>query len=172
MHSVFLYHAIEAGMDMGIVNPAMLQVYDEIEPQLLEAVEEVVLNKHPEATERLIELAEQIKGQKTADGKAIKNEEWRTRTLSERLNFALIKGNTEYLEADLAEALTVYTSPVEIIEGPLMQGMDKVGTLFGEGKMFLPQVVKSAKAMKAAVAILPTGDRETQRRYGRKYTAP
>ena len=107
MHSVFLYHAIEAGMDMGIVNPAMLQVYDEIEPQLLEAVEEVVLNKHPEATERLIELAEQIKGQKTADGKAIKNEEWRTRTLSERLNFALIKGNTEYLEADLAEALTV-----------------------------------------------------------------
>ena len=154
MHSVFLYHAIEAGMDMGIVNPAMLQVYDEIEPQLLEAVEEVVLNKHPEATERLIELAEQIKGQKTADGKAIKNEEWRTRTLSERLNFALIKGNTEYLEADLAEALTVYTSPVEIIEGPLMQGMDKVGTLFGEGKMFLPQVVKSAKAMKAAVAIL------------------
>ena len=154
MHSVFLYHAIEAGMDMGIVNPAMLQVYDEIEPQLLEAVEEVVLNKHPEATERLIELAEQIKGQKTADGKAIKNEEWRTRTLSERLNFALIKGNTEYLEADLAEALTVYASPVEIIEGPLMQGMDKVGTLFGEGKMFLPQVVKSAKAMKAAVAIL------------------
>ena len=112
------------------------------------------MNKHPEATERLIELAEQIKGQKTADGKAIKNEEWRTRTLSERLNFALIKGNTEYLEADLAEALTVYTSPVEIIEGPLMQGMDKVGTLFGEGKMFLPQVVKSAKAMKAAVAIL------------------
>lgn len=104
-------------MDMGIVNPAMLQVYDEIEPQLLEAVEEVVLNKHPEATERLIELAEQIKGQKTADGKAIKNEEWRTRTLSERLNFALIKGNTEYLEADLAEALTVYASPVEIIEG-------------------------------------------------------
>ena len=95
-----------------------------------------------------------IKGQKTADGKAIKNEEWRTRTLSERLNFALIKGNTEYLEADLAEALTVYASPVEIIEGPLMQGMDKVGTLFGEGKMFLPQVVKSAKAMKAAVAIL------------------
>ena len=154
MHSVFLYHAIEAGMDMGIVNPAMLQVYDEIEPQLLEAVEEVVLNKQPEATERLIELAEQIKGQKTADGKAIKNVEWRTRTLSERLNFALIKGNTEYLEADLAEALTVYTSPVEIIEGPLMQGMDKVGTLFGQGKKFLPQVVKSAKAMKAAVAIL------------------
>lgn len=154
MHSVFLYHAIQAGLDMAIVNPAMLQVYDDIEPQLLKAVEDVVLNKHAEATEKLIELAEQIKGNKTADGKKEKNEEWRNRPLEERLAYALIKGNTEYLAADLAEALTAYASPVEIIEGPLMQGMDKVGTLFGEGKMFLPQVVKSAKAMKTAVAIL------------------
>ncbi len=154
MHSVFLYHAINVGLDMGIVNPAMLQVYDDIEPELLQAVEDVVLNRKPEATERLIELAEKIKGTKTADGKPVKNEEWRTRPLDERLSYALVKGVTEYLPADLAEALTVYSAPVEIIEGPLMQGMDKVGTLFGEGKMFLPQVVKSAKAMKTAVAIL------------------
>lgn len=154
MHSVFLYHAINAGLDMGIVNPAMLQVYDDIEPGLLKAVEDVVLNKSPEATERLIELAEKIKGSSTADGKPVKNEEWRTRPLEERLSYALVKGITEYMPADLAEALAHYPSPVEIIEGPLMQGMDKVGTLFGEGKMFLPQVVKSAKAMKSAVAIL------------------
>lgn len=154
MHSVFLYHAIQAGLDMAIVNPAMLQVYDEIEPQLLKTVEDVVLNRHAEATECLIDLAEQIKGQKSTEGKTVKNEEWRQRPLDERLSYALIKGNTEYLPVDLAEALTVYSSPVGIIEGPLMQGMDKVGNLFGEGKMFLPQVVKSAKAMKAAVAIL------------------
>lgn len=154
MHSVFLYHAICAGLDMAIVNPSMLQVYDEIEPELLARVEDVVLNRHAEATERLIELAERIKGNKTADGKAVKNEEWRGRPLAERLGYALIKGRTEYLADDLAEALTQYASPVDIIEGPLMQGMDKVGTLFGEGKMFLPQVVKSAKAMKAAVAVL------------------
>ena len=154
MHSVFLYHAIHAGLDMGIVNPAMLQVYDDIEPQLLKTVENVVLNKFPEATEQLIELAEQIKEQKTATGKNIKNEEWRSHTLEERLAYALVKGNTEYLSADLEEALAHYATPVEIIEGPLMQGMDKVGQLFGEGKMFLPQVVKSAKAMKTAVAIL------------------
>ncbi len=154
MHSVFLYHAIRAGLDMAIVNPAMLQVYDEIEPQLLKTVEDVVLNKYSNSTEHLIELAEQIKGNKPADGKPLKNEEWRKRPLEERLAYALIKGNTEYLEADLSEALIAYASPVEIIEGPLMQGMDKVGTLFGSGKMFLPQVVKSAKAMKVAVSIL------------------
>lgn len=154
MHSVFLYHAISAGLDMAIVNPAMLQVYDDIEPKLLQAVEAVVLNKRPEATDALIELAGEIKNSKNADGKTVKDEEWRSRTLEERLAYALIKGNTEYLPADLAEAMTVYASPVEIIEGPLMHGMDKVGLLFGEGKMFLPQVVKSAKAMKSAVAIL------------------
>ena len=154
MHSVFLYHAINAGLDMAIVNPAMLQVYDDIDPRLLQTVEYVVLNKHPEATEQLIELAGQIKETKSADGKPVKNEEWRQRPLEERLAYALIKGQTEYLAPDLEEALHIYTSPVEIIEGPLMHGMDKVGTLFGEGKMFLPQVVKSAKAMKSAVAIL------------------
>lgn len=154
MHSVFLYHAIQAGLDMAIVNPAMLQVYDDIDPKLLKTVEDVVLNKSPEATEHLIELAEKIKGNKTSDGKTVKNEEWRKRSLEERLAYALIKGNTEYLAPDLEEALCHYASPVEIIEGPLMQGMDKVGQLFGEGKMFLPQVVKSAKAMKSAVAIL------------------
>lgn len=154
MHSVFLYHAIRAGLDMAIVNPAMLQVYDDIDPRLLQTVEDVVLNKYPGATERLIELAEQIKGHKTADGKPVKNEEWRQHSLEERLIYALVKGNTEYLAPDLTEALSIYSSPVKIIEGPLMQGMDKVGTLFGAGKMFLPQVVKSAKAMKTAVAIL------------------
>ena len=152
MHSVFLYHAISAGLDMAIVNPSMLQVYDDIEPELLTAVENVVLNKCPEATERLIELAEKIKGIKT-EGKTVKNEEWRTHTLDERLAYALIKGITEYLSTDLSEAL-VSLSPVEIIEGPLMKGMDRVGTLFGEGKMFLPQVVKSARVMKEAVTIL------------------
>lgn len=163
MHSAFLYHAIQAGLDMAIVNPALLQVYDDIDPLLLQTVEDVILNKHPEATERLIELAEQIKGNKNEDGKPVKNEEWRQRPLAERLAYALIKGNPEYLPADLEEALTTYASPVEIIEGPLMQGMDKVGTLFGEGKMFLPQVVKSAKVMKAAVAILqPAIERHNQ----------
>ena len=154
MHSVFLYHAILAGLDMAIVNPSMLQVYDEIEPELLTKVEDVVLNRHNEATEQLIELAERIKGNKSADGKPVKNEEWRNRPLEERLVYALIKGNTEYLTIDLEEALKQYPSPVAIIEGPLMTGMDKVGSLFGAGKMFLPQVVKSAKAMKNAVAIL------------------
>lgn len=154
MHSVFLYHAINAGLDMAIVNPAMLQVYDDINPQLLETVENVILNKHPEATERLIEMAEKIKENKTVDGKPAPKEEWRQYPVNEKLTHALIKGITEYLAEDLTEALSAYASPVEIIEGPLMQGMDKVGNLFGEGKMFLPQVVKSAKAMKAAVTIL------------------
>ncbi|MDE7074346.1 MAG: dihydropteroate synthase, partial [Odoribacter sp.] len=154
MHSVFLYHAIQAGLDMAIVNPAMLQVYDEIEPTLLQGVEDVILNRHPEATEQLIALAEQLKENRPADNKALKEADRHLRPLEERLTDALIKGNTEYLATDLEEALDRYTSPVEIIEGTLMQGMEKVGQLFGEGKMFLPQVVKSAKAMKTAVAIL------------------
>lgn len=153
MHSVFLYHAIAAGLDMAIVNPALLQVYDDIDPQLLQAVEAVVLNKNPEATEHLIELAEKIKAPKT-EGKIIKNESWRNSSLEERLIYALVKGIKEYLTQDITEALQTYASPVEIIEGPLMKGMDKVGLLFGEGKMFLPQVVKSARIMKEAVAIL------------------
>lgn len=162
MHSVFLYHAINAGLDMAIVNPSMLQVYDEIEPELLQAVEAVVLNKYPEATEKLIEPAEKIKENKTT-GKNIKNEAWRERSLEERLSYALVKGIKDYLPADIEEALSRYPSPVEIIEGPLMKGMDKIGTLFGEGKMFLPQVVKSARIMKEAVAILqPEIERHNQ----------
>ncbi len=153
MHSVFLYHAIGAGLDMAIVNPAMLQVYDDIEPTLLHAVEEVVLNKHPQATEQLIELAEKIKHISTGT-QSVKNETWRTRLLEERLAHALIKGITEYLPEDIGEALHAYVTPVEIIEGPLMKGMERVGNLFGEGKMFLPQVVKSAKVMKEAVSLL------------------
>lgn len=153
MHSVFLYHAIRAGLDMAIVNPAMLQVYDEIDPVLLKAVEDVVLNRTPEATETLIFLAEKYKETK-GEVKTVQQEEWRNRPLEERLGHALIKGITDYLTADLKEALTQYPSPVEIIEGPLMKGMKQVGQFFGEGKMFLPQVVKSAKVMKEAVQIL------------------
>lgn len=153
MHSVFLYHAIQAGLDMAIVNPAMLQVYDDIDPELLHTVEDVVLNKHPEATERLIELAEKIKNN-PSENKSVKNEIWRAQSLEERLTYALVKGITEYLPEDIAEASQKYNSAVEIIEGPLMKGMEKVGTLFGDGKMFLPQVVKSAKVMKEAVAVL------------------
>ncbi len=154
MHSVFLYHAIQAGLDMAIVNPAMLRVYNDIHPELLQVVENVVLNKRPDATEHLIELAEHIKENKNSGNQPEKNAEWRNYSLKDRLSYALIKGTTEYLPEDLKEALAVYPSPVEIIEGPLMYGMDQVGTLFGEGKMFLPQVVKSAKTMKSAVTIL------------------
>ena len=153
MHSVFLYHAIRAGLDMAIVNPAMLQVYDEIDPVLLKAVEDVVLNRTPEATETLLSLAEKYKETK-GEVKTVQQEEWRNHSLEERLGHALIKGITDYLTDDLQEALTQYTSPVEIIEGPLMKGMERVGQVFGEGKMFLPQVVKSAKVMKEAVHIL------------------
>ena len=153
MHSVFLYHAIRAGLDMAIVNPAMLQVYDEIDPVLLKAVEDVVLNRTPEATEILLSLAEKYKETK-GEVKTVQQEEWRNHSLEERLGHALIKGITDYLTDDLQEALTQYTSPVEIIEGPLMKGMERVGQFFGEGKMFLPQVVKSAKVMKEAVHIL------------------
>ena len=153
MHSVFLYHAIRAGLDMAIVNPAMLQVYDEIDPVLLKAVEDVVLNRTPEATETLLSLAEKYKETK-GEAKTVQQEEWRNHPLEERLEHALIKGITDYLPNDLQEALTQYANPVEIIEGPLMKGMERVGQFFGEGKMFLPQVVKSAKVMKEAVQIL------------------
>ena len=153
MHSVFLYHAIRAGLDMAIVNPAMLQVYDEIDPVLLKAVEDVILNRTPEATETLITLAEKYKETK-GEVKTVQQEEWRNRPLEERLGHALIKGITDYLTEDLQEALTHYASPVEIIEEPLMKGMERVGQFFWEGKMFLPQVVKSAKVMKEAVHIL------------------
>ncbi len=153
IHSVFLYHAIKEGLDMGIVNAGMLQIYQDIEPELLEHVEDIVLNRRPDATERMIELAEKVKNQATGE-KEEKIDEWRTRNLQGRLEYALIKGISDYLEEDLAEALTVYNSAIEIIEQPLMSGMNIVGELFGEGKMFLPQVVKTARTMKKAVAIL------------------
>ena len=153
IHSVFLYHAIKAGMDMGIVNAGMLQIYQDIEPELLEHVEDVVLNRRPDATERMIELAEKVKQQASGE-KVEKKDEWRTRPLQGRLEYALIKGISDFLEEDLAEALTQFDSAIEIIEKPLMSGMNIVGDLFGEGKMFLPQVVKTARTMKKAVAIL------------------
>lgn len=151
IHSVFLYHAIKAGLDMGIVNAGQLQVYDQIPEDIREAVEDVVLNRRPDATERLMAIAETIKstGQTT-----VANEQWRTLSVEERLQHALIKGITDFIETDILEALEKYPDPLEIIEGPLMAGMNVVGDLFGEGKMFLPQVVKSARVMKKAVAVL------------------
>ncbi|MDD4967795.1 MAG: methionine synthase [Paludibacter sp.] len=153
IHSVFLYYAIKEGMDMGIVNAGMLQIYQDIDPVLLEHVEDIVLNRRPDATERMIELAEKVKN--TASGvKEEKVDEWRSRPLQGRLEYALIKGISDFLEEDLAEALTQYDSAIDIIEKPLMSGMNIVGDLFGDGKMFLPQVVKTARTMKKAVAIL------------------
>ncbi len=151
MHSVFLYHAIRAGMDMGIVNAGQLAVYDEIPPDLLELVEDVVLNRRPDATERLIAFAESVKG---AGKAAVRDEAWRQTSVEERLKHALIKGNADYIETDVEEARQKYGAPLAVIEGPLMDGMNVVGDLFGAGKMFLPQVVKSARVMKKAVAVL------------------
>ena len=154
IHSVFLYHAIKAGMDMGIVNAGQLVVYDEIEPQLRALCEDVLLNcnnDNNEATEQLIAFAETVK----AKGKeTIKDEAWRTNTVEERLKHALINGITEYIDIDTEEARLKYNKPLEVIEGPLMAGMNVVGDLFGAGKMFLPQVVKSARVMKKSVAWL------------------
>ncbi|HEY1750465.1 MAG TPA: methionine synthase [Caulobacteraceae bacterium] len=152
MHSVFLYHAIAAGMDMGIVNAGELPVYDEIEPELREAVEDVILNRRADATERLVDLAPKYKGgaavEKTADLA------WRAAPVSERLSHALVRGIGDFIEADTEEARLAAAKPLEVIEGPLMAGMNVVGDLFGAGKMFLPQVVKSARVMKQAVAYL------------------
>jgi len=153
IHSVFLYHAIKAGMDMGIVNPGMLQIYDEIPADLLELVEDVVLNRRPDATERLIDFAEALKDQKL-EGKEVDKLKWRSLPLRERLNHSLVKGIADFLEEDLAEARTQFEFSLDIIEGPLMDGMNIVGDLFGSGKMFLPQVVKTARVMKKAVAYL------------------
>jgi 5-methyltetrahydrofolate--homocysteine methyltransferase len=153
MHSAFLYHAIAAGMDMGIVNAGMLEVYEEIEPELKELVEDVLLNRRPDATERLVEFGETLKNV----GKAVsekKAEEWRHGTVEERLSHALVKGIDTYIEADAEEARVKLGRPLLVIEGPLMDGMSVVGDLFGAGKMFLPQVVKSARVMKKAVAHL------------------
>lgn len=157
MHSAFLYHAIKAGMDMAIVNPSMLQVYDEIEPELLKCVEDVIFNTDPQATERLVEKASRMREEAVAqeDKNASDCQMASDRTsLEERLMNSLIKGQTKTLETDLQEAMTHYGSALAIIEGPLMSGMETVGRLFGDGKMFLPQVVKSAKVMRDAVNVL------------------
>ncbi|MDB5002117.1 MAG: hypothetical protein JWQ34_342 [Mucilaginibacter sp.] len=161
MHSAFLYHAIQAGMDMGIVNAGMLEVYQEIDKELLVLVEDVLLNRRDDATERLVEYADTVKSK----GKEIvRDEEWRKGTVAERLSHALVKGIIEYLDDDVEEARQAYAKPLEVIEGPLMDGMNIVGDLFGAGKMFLPQVVKSARVMKKAVAyLLPFIELEKQR---------
>ena len=151
MHSVFLYHAIKAGLDMGIVNPGMLQIYDEIPKDLLELVEDVVLNRRPDATERLVDFADTVKSQGAAVQKV---DEWRSWDAVKRIQHALVKGITEYIDQDLEEILPDYSPKLNIIEGPLMGGMNVVGELFGDGKMFLPQVIKSARVMKKAVAFL------------------
>ncbi len=157
MHSAFLYHAISAGMDMGIVNAGMLEVYEEIEPDLKVLVEDVLLNRRPDATERLVEFGEALKASESGAGHVAaekKAEEWRTGTVEERLSHALVKGIDTYIEIDTEEARVKLGRPLLVIEGPLMDGMSVVGDLFGSGKMFLPQVVKSARVMKKAVAHL------------------
>jgi 5-methyltetrahydrofolate--homocysteine methyltransferase len=168
IHSVFLFYAVKAGMDMGIVNAGMLQVYDEIPKDLLERVEDVVLNRRPDSTERLVEFAENVK---TGAIKVENIEEWRGNTLEERLKHALIKGIVDFIDLDINEAVLKYPKPIEIIEGPLMDGMGVVGDLFGEGKMFLPQVVKSARVMKKAVAILLPYIEKEKAETGKSYTA-
>lgn len=148
MHAVFLYHAIKAGMDMGIVNAGQLVVYDEIEPELRKLCEDVILNRNNgnnEGTEKLIAFAENVK---TKNKVQVKDEAWRNGSVHERLKHALINGITDYIEADTEEARQKYPKPLDVIEGPLMDGMNVVGDLFGSGKMFLPQVVKSARVMK------------------------
>ncbi|MGE0196626.1 MAG: methionine synthase, partial [Methylocystis sp.] len=152
MHSVFLYHAIQAGMDMGIVNAGQLAVYAEIDPELRELCEDVVLNRRKDATERLVELAEKFKGAGARTQE--KDAAWREQNVGKRLEYALVNGVTDYIEADVEEARQSATRPLDVIEGPLMAGMNVVGDLFGSGKMFLPQVVKSARVMKQAVAYL------------------
>jgi len=153
MHSAFLYHAIAAGMDMGIVNAGMLEVYEEIEPELKVLVEDVLLNRRPDATERLVEFGEKLKGAGAVVSEK-RAEEWRNGTVEERLSHALVKGIDAFIEIDAEEARVKLGRPLLVIEGPLMDGMSVVGDLFGAGKMFLPQVVKSARVMKKAVAHL------------------
>jgi 5-methyltetrahydrofolate--homocysteine methyltransferase len=165
MHSAFLYHAIRAGLDMGIVNPGRLAVYEEIPKDLLEAVEDVLLNRRPDATERLLAFADRVERSGAA---TIKEDAWRSGSVEERLKHALIQGITDYIERDVEEARQHYGRPLAVIEGPLMDGMNVVGDLFGSGKMFLPQVVKSARVMKKAVAqLIPYMEAEKQAGSGR-----
>lgn len=151
MHTVFLYHAIKAGMDMGIVNASQLGVYDQIEQPLRDLCEDVLLNRHPDATEKLVNFAETVK---SVGKEAVIDDAWRSLPVNKRLEHALIKGLTEFIDEDVEEARQLVERPIQVIEGPLMDGMNVVGDLFGEGKMFLPQVVKSARVMKKAVAYL------------------
>ncbi len=170
IHAVFLFHAIKAGMDMGIVNAGQLVVYDEIEPRLRELCEDVILNRRDDSTERLVAFADTVK----AKGKEeVKDEAWRNNSVEERLKHALVNGITDYIDADTEEARLKYPKPLEVIEGPLMAGMDVVGDLFGSGKMFLPQVVKSARVMKKAVAVLtPYIEKEKEERAARGEISP
>jgi len=162
MHSVFLYHGIKAGLDMAIVNAGQLDIYDNIEPELRERCEDVILNRRPDATERLLEIAEQFRGQKGVEQK--KDLSWREKPVKDRLAHALVNGITEFIVEDTEEARLSVERPLHVIEGPLMDGMNIVGDLFGAGKMFLPQVVKSARVMKAAVAhLLPYMEEEKKR---------
>jgi 5-methyltetrahydrofolate--homocysteine methyltransferase len=154
MHSAFLYHAINAGLDMGIVNPSQSVIYEDIPENEKQLVEDVIFNRSDDATERLMAYAEKIKKDKSTDTEQAKSEEWRNYTLDERLSYALVKGISDHMEEDLTEALRIYPRAVDIIDKPLMEGMNRVGDLFGAGKMFLPQVVKAARAMKKAVSIL------------------
>lgn len=163
MHAAFLYHAIQNGMDMGIVNPSLLEVYDEVDKELLERVEDVLLNRRDDATERLLEFAETVKG---STKKKEADEAWRAGTVEERLTHALVKGIIDYIDQDTEEARQKYGNPLTVIEGPLMAGMNVVGDLFGSGKMFLPQVVKSARVMKKSVAYLTPFLEEEKRKNG------
>lgn len=151
MHAVFLYHAIKAGMDMGIVNAGQLQIYEQIDPELRDLCEDVILNRNPEATDKLLAFAETVKAK---DKTEVKNEVWRSLPVEERLSHSLVNGITDYIEQDTEEARLNYPKPLDVIEGPLMDGMNVVGDLFGSGKMFLPQVVKSARVMKKSVNYL------------------
>jgi 5-methyltetrahydrofolate--homocysteine methyltransferase len=166
MHSAFLYHAVQAGMDMGIVNAGQLAVYEEIPKDLLELVEDVLFDRRPDATERLIRFAESVKQRGKAE---VKEDAWREGTVEDRLSHALVKGIVDFIDADIEEARQKYDRPLSVIEGPLMAGMNIVGDLFGSGKMFLPQVVKSARVMKKAVAyLLPFMEAEKQASGGRE----
>ena len=151
MHSAFLYHAIRAGLDMGIVNAGQLVVYEDIEPELLELVEDVIFDRRPDATERLVEYAGRVRGEATRREVDLS---WREAPVEQRLEHALVHGIVDFIEEDTEEARQRADRPLDVIEGPLMAGMSVVGDLFGAGKMFLPQVVKSARAMKRAVAYL------------------
>jgi len=153
IHSAFLFHAIKHGMDMGIVNPTQLEVYDDIPDELLKRVEDVLFDRRDDATERLLELAEEYRGESSVS-KSRTDLEWRGKDVEERIKYSLVKGINEFVEIDTEEARQKYKSPLQVIEGPLMDGMNVVGDLFGSGKMFLPQVVKSARVMKQAVAYL------------------